>query len=101
MSSRDVMIERHAPRLAAGAQRALPCAVTGTYSDDYLDYWADVYVGRAVRDYGVQLEYFLMAPHQILDWIGTGRLRCLDDLAREAYVQVLRETVATNTVARH
>ena len=36
------------------------------YPDAYLDHWSDIYVSRRVREHGITLEQFLVAPHQML-----------------------------------
>lgn len=49
-----------------------------SFPDEHLTHWADVYVTRSVREYGVLLETFLRDPVPILAAIDHGRLRKLD-----------------------
>lgn len=36
------------------------------YPNETLNHWADIYVARGMRGYGISLEAFLAYPHQIL-----------------------------------
>lgn len=69
------------------------------YTDEFLTHWADVYVERGIRDYGVQLEFFLIAPRQILAWIEAGRLRRLSELAGES-LGTVRQFVSRRAAER-
>lgn len=42
---------------------SIPHATTPFYSDEYIDYWADVWVDCHLNNYGILLETFLMHPH--------------------------------------
>ena len=61
------------------ANRALPATRT-THTDEHLQRWADIYVGRGVLEYGVRLEYFLLDPQPIIDAIDSGRMLRLDEI---------------------
>lgn len=47
-----------------GAREQMPAP---TYADEYLDYWADVYVGRKLDTMGICLLTFLACPHNIIN----------------------------------
>lgn len=36
------------------------------YPDETLNHWADIYVARGVRKFGISLEAFLAYPHQMI-----------------------------------
>lgn len=38
----------------------------GVYSDEYIDYWGDVFVALDLRQAGVDFERFLKSPERIL-----------------------------------
>lgn len=47
------------------------------YPDETLNHWADVYVSRRVRGYGISLEAFLAYPQQML-----ARIERVDNAAK-------------------
>lgn len=70
------------------------------YDDGYLNHWADVYVERNLRDYGVTLESFLQAPQSILISIDTGHLKRLADILPRASAPLKRAQEAEQAVLR-
>lgn len=69
---------------------SVPHATAPRYSDEYIDYWAEVWADKNLMNYGILLETFLQHPHDILNG--------LEQLARHDHLPLLPEQRAVQSL---